>query len=134
MVKEIFVVSLLAFGYAFLVRKSIVLAKVHFENKVLQYVALAIALTAGLMLAYAFFWAKTPPVRPKSVLIIIAENMEIPVFLFLPSSLAFVCAFLLRKQERRVREDWVEIVAVLAAIFSPIGLVISGCGLAGACF
>ncbi|WP_287876645.1 hypothetical protein [Aquitalea sp.] len=134
MVKEIFVVSLLAFGYAFLVRKSIVFAKVHFENKVLQYVALAIALTAGLMLVYALFWAKTPPARPKSVLIMIAENMEIPVFLFLPSSLALVCAFLLRKQERRVREDWVGIVTVLAAIFSPIGLVISGCALAGACF
>ncbi|WP_062788930.1 hypothetical protein [Aquitalea pelogenes] len=134
MIKELFVILSLVFGYAFLVRKSFVLAKVHFTNKILQYVALVIALIATLMLAYAFFWARTPPVRPKPELIIIAEKLVIPVFLFLPSSLAFVCAFLLRKQESRVREDWVAIVTVLAAIFSPIGLVISGCGLAGACF
>ena len=134
MIKEMFVILSLVFGYAFLVRKSIVLAKVHFANKPLQCVALIISLIATVMLAYAFFWAETPPVRPKPVLIVIAEYLVIPVFLFLPSSLAFVCAFLLRKQESRVREDWVAVVAVLAAIFSPICLVISGCGLAGACF
>lgn len=134
MIKEMFVILSLVFGYAFLVRKSIVLAKVHFANKPLQCMALIIALIATVMLAYAFFWAKTPPVRPKPVLIIVAEELVLPVFLFLPSSLTFIGAFLLRKQERRVREDWVAVVAVLAAIFSPIGLVISGCGLAGVCF
>lgn len=134
MIKEMFVILSLVFGYAFLVRKSFVLAKVHFTNKILQCVALVIALIATLMLAYAFFWARTPPVRPKPLLILVAEDLVIPVFLFLPSSLAFVCAFLLRRQEGRVREDWVAVVTVLAAIFSPIGLVISACGLAGACF
>jgi small-conductance mechanosensitive channel len=134
MIKEIFVISSLALGYAFLVRKSIVFAKVHFANKPLQCMALIIALIATVMLAYAFSWAKTPPVRPKPVLMVVAEKLALPVFLFLPGSLAFVSAFLLRKQEKRVREDWVEIFAVLAAIFSPIGLLISGCALAGACF
>ncbi|RQO77259.1 hypothetical protein DBR44_03440 [Aquitalea sp. FJL05] len=138
MMKELCFVFLLFFGYAFLVNKSITLASNNFTNRALQFIAvviaLVIALTAILMLGYAFFWVKTPPVRPKSVLIIFAENVQLPIFLFFPTSLAFITAFVLRKKEKYTRQYWVQVITIFAAIFSPIGLVVSGSALAGTWF